>query len=76
MKYLDLLQSMGCTLAICTGRLDHDILKVQQKYQLSIKHRISQNGAVVIKENYLCSELLNKSDAFKIYEQIKNILFV
>ena len=71
LKYLNLLQTMGCTLAICTGRLDHDILKVQQKYQLSIQHRISQNGAVVIKENYLCSELLNKSDAFKIYDQIK-----
>ena len=27
LKYLNLLQNMGCTLAICTGRLDHDILK-------------------------------------------------
>lgn len=71
LKYLDLLQSMGCTLAICTGRLDHDILKIQQKYQLSIKHRISQNGAVVINEDKFHSELLDKRDALDIYKQIK-----
>lgn len=71
LKYLDLLQNSGFTLAICTGRLDHDILKIQQKYHLSIKNRISQNGAVVLKNNVFKSELLDKEDAKSIYESIK-----
>lgn len=70
---LDLLKNMGCTLAICTGRLDHDILKIQQKYNLMIEHRISQNGAVVICEDSFNSELLDKQEALAIYDQLKEL---
>ena len=57
---LDSLQQMGWTLAICTGRLDHDILKIEEQYKLKIEHRISQNGAVCMKGQQLIATLIDK----------------
>lgn len=71
LQCLERLQQMGCTLAICTGRLDHDIVKINEKYQLHIEHHISQNGAVIIKEGFLESILLDKQESLSIYEYIK-----
>jgi len=72
LECLDTLRQKGCTLAICTGRLDHDIVKIEQKYQLDIRHRISQNGAVIIKDDLCESILLDKEEALQIYNYIKN----
>lgn len=69
---LNLLQQMGCVLAICTGRLDHDIVKISEKYNLNMTHRISQNGAVVYNDEYVKATLLNQKEALSIYEYIKN----
>lgn len=70
---LDALQQAGCTLAICTGRLDHDIVIIDQKYKLNIEERISQNGAVINKKNHCEATLLDKQEALHIYNHIKNL---
>jgi len=72
LKCLSSLKKMGCALAICTGRLDHDIIRVDTQYNLDIHHRISQNGAVVSKENKYNAILLDKEEAMNIYLYIKN----
>lgn len=69
---LDTLQRAGCTLAICTGRLDHDIVIIDQKYNLNIEERISQNGAVIHTKNHCEAHLLDKQEALRIYNYIKN----
>ena len=63
---LDSLQQMGWTLAICTGRLDHDILKIEEQYKLKIEHRISQNGAVCMKGQQLIATLIDASGFEKV----------
>ncbi len=68
---LDSLQQMGWTLAICTGRLDHDILKIEEHYKLKIEHRISQNGAVCMKGQQLIATLIDKQEAINIYKEIQ-----
>ena len=68
---LDSLQQMGWTLAICTGRLDHDILKIEEQYKLKIEHRISQNGAVCMKGQQLIATLIDKQEAINIYKEIQ-----
>lgn len=70
---LDTLQRAGCTLAICTGRLDHDIIMIDQKYHLNIEERISQNGAVINTRNHCEATLLDKQEALHIYDYIKNL---
>ena len=69
---LDSLQQMGWTLAICTGRLDHDILKIEEQYKLKIEHRISQNGAVCMKGQQLIATLIDKQEAI-IIGKVKEI---
>ena len=75
LESLATLKQMGCTLAICTGRLDHDIIKINQSYQLGIEHRISQNGAVINYNNQLESILLDKEESISIYQYLldKNV---
>ncbi len=68
---LNTLQQTKCTLAICTGRLDHDIVKICQEYGLDMKHRISQNGAVLYQDNQLKATLLDKQEALDIYHELK-----
>lgn len=70
LKCLTTLKQMGCTLAICTGRLDHDIIKVEQLYDLDIKHRISQNGAVINQDNHFEAILLDKEEGIDIYRYL------
>lgn len=66
------LRKIGCSFAICTGRLDHDILKINEHYGLNIENRISQNGAVVIKSNEYHGIMLDREEARKIYLDIQN----
>ena len=61
-------QESGYRLAICTGRLDHDIVAINRKYHLGITERISQNGAVIYQGNQLNAVLLDKQAAVKIYD--------
>lgn len=72
LNYLNILQNMGCILTICTGRLDHDIIKINEKYQLNIENHISQNGAVYMKNGCLHAHLLHKQEALDIYQFIAN----
>lgn len=64
-------QESGYRLAICTGRLDHDIVAINIKYHLGITERISQNGAVIYQGNQLNAALLDKRDAMGIYDLLK-----
>lgn len=64
-------QESGYRLAICTGRLDHDIVPINRKYHLGITERISQNGAVIYQGNQLNAALLDKRDAMGIYDLLK-----
>lgn len=66
------LKQQGCSLAICTGRLDHDILKINEQYGLNIENRISQNGAVVIKNCEYHGIMIDREEAKNIYADIKN----
>ena len=74
-KTVDLLnqaQKNGYSLAICTGRLDHDIVYISQKYDLNIENRISLNGAVVYKQDHLNATLLDKEDALKVNQYLQS----
>lgn len=74
-KTVDLLnqaQKSGYSLAICTGRLDHDIVYISQKYDLNIENRISLNGAVVYKQDHLSATLLDKEDALKVNQYLQS----
>ena len=71
LECLSSLHELGCTLAVCTGRLDHDIIKVDERYHLHMTHRISQNGAVINRDDHYQATLLDKQDALQIYKDIK-----
>ena len=62
------LQSQHYRLAICTGRLDHDIVAVNEKFQLGIDERISQNGAVFYQNSHEEATLLDKKSALDIHD--------
>lgn len=65
-QLLHKLQSLDYKLAICTGRLDHDIVAINDKFQLGIDERISQNGAVFYQGNHQEASLLKTSTALKV----------
>lgn len=65
------LQEAGNKLAICTGRLDHDIVSINNKYNLGINERISQNGAVIYQSNHQQATLLDTNKALEIYDLLK-----
>lgn len=67
-QLLNDLKNKGFHMAICTGRLDHDIVKIDEKFQLNITERISQNGAVIYKGNDMKATLLDKKEATSIYQ--------
>lgn len=69
---LDEFKTSGYKIAICTGRLDHDIVAINRKYHLGITERISQNGAVIYQENQVRATLLNKEAAIDIYDLLKD----
>ncbi len=71
LNLLKVLQDDGYEVVVVTGRLDHDIIHIAQKYDLNIKYRISQNGAVLQDDNSIKGRILNKKTALKIYEYIK-----
>ena len=45
--------------------------KICQEYGLDMKHRISQNGAVLYQDNQLKATLLDKQEALDIYHELK-----
>lgn len=66
---LHLLQNLkqaGCRLAICTGRLDHDINYINRKYHLDITERISQNGAVMVNHEDISIKTMNTKEAIQV----------
>lgn len=65
------LLDLKCKIVINTGRLDHDILKVGQIYDLPRSIRLSQNGAVFQNENELYAQLLDVPDALSIWNFLK-----
>lgn len=70
LSLLKSLQEDGYEVVVVTGRLDHDIIHIAQKYDLNIKYRISQNGAV-IQDNYsIKGRILSKETALNIYKYI------
>lgn len=66
LKQLKKLQSLGYRLAICTGRLDHDIVKIDEKFDLNIHERISLNGAAFYIGHHLEATLLDKKAAIAV----------
>lgn len=70
-KELKSLQDMGYKLVITTGRLEHDIYYINNRYHLNLDYSISQNGAVVNKNNELIAKLLDKGEAVSIYKYLK-----
>ena len=69
---LQKLQANNYRLAICTGRLDHDIVAINNLYDLNINERISQNGAVFYQGNHLEATLLDKHSALALNQLLKN----
>lgn len=69
---LNKLKENGFKFAICTGRLDHDIVKINEKYSLDIQERISQNGAVIYQDNHVSATLLDKHEAINIYDVLSD----
>ena len=51
-QLLHKLQSLDYKLAICTGRLDHDIVAINDKFQLGIDRKNFANGAVFYQGNH------------------------
>lgn len=66
------LQRRGCTMAIGTGRLDHDIIRAGERFGLHFDNRISQHGAVRRSKGRVEAELLNPEDALEIFNRIED----
>lgn len=73
LEHLQNLHENAMTLAVCTGRLDHDILKIIEMYDLPIRYRISQNGAVFATDTSVSAKLLNKEEALQVYSFSKDV---
>lgn len=80
-KTINLLKEIrdrGIKLVANTGRLDHDITSISEKYNIDIDFRISQNGAVVIDDKITTAKILNKKEALQILTHLskyKNIRY-
>ncbi len=72
LSLLNRIQSSGFEVVIVTGRLDHDIIHTSRKYSLDIDNRISQNGAVCIRNGKLTAKLLDKKSALNLYSYLKD----
>lgn len=71
LEMLYALKEKGCQLAICTGRLDHDINYINQKYQLEITERISQNGAVLVSNGLWSAKTMDTKEALEVLTILK-----
>lgn len=67
------LQDKGFEFIINTGRLDHDILKVANAYDLPKETRLSQNGAVIVHNNTLDATLLDKAEAREVWNFLQRL---
>ena len=65
------LRNIGYKLVVSTGRLEHDIYYINNRYDLKLNYAISQNGAVINKNEELNAKLLDKDEALNIYEYLK-----
>lgn len=71
LKLMKSLQKSSHHLSIITGRLDHDIIKINEKYHMEINERISQNGAVIYQGESLSASLLERAEALQINQYLK-----
>lgn len=67
------LRSLGAELAICTGRLDHDVKIISDRYGLGIRDRISQHGAVLVKGDSYRATLLDEQEARSFYAYARDL---
>lgn len=72
-KALYRLRSLGAELAICTGRLDHDVKIISDRYALGIHDRISQHGAVLVKGDEYRATLLDEDEARAFYAYARDL---
>src|SRR5699024_1838657 len=73
-KTLDCLSelvAMGVGIVINTGRLDHDILAIQNGYHLPISARVSQNGCVVIDDTSVQASIMDKKEAQLVWAELR-----
>ncbi|MBO3092982.1 HAD family phosphatase [Schleiferilactobacillus harbinensis] len=73
---LSALQQQGCKIIVNTGRLDHDIIAIQNQYHIQIDARVSQNGCVVIDDHSAQARLLNKQEALMVWQFLKPLTSV
>lgn len=71
LKLLQNLKEAGCRLAICTGRLDHDIKCIDRKYHLDITERISQNGAVIVNQDVVSAKTMDSEEAKEVLKLLE-----
>lgn len=67
------LQQLGVEFVVNTGRLDHDIVYVTQKYGLPDLTRISQNGAVVNHQNQMTATVLDRDEAIAFWKHAQKL---
>ena len=71
MACLNELVAMGVAIVINTGRLDHDILAIQNGYHLPIAARVSQNGCVVIDDESVQASIMDKTEAQLVWKELR-----
>lgn len=72
-RLISILQDLNVEFVINTGRLDHDIVSISQRYGLPDVTRISQNGAVIINGENLSAQLLDRQEALLFWSYVQNI---
>lgn len=65
------LLNAGCKIVVNTGRLDHDIISIQKKYELLVSARVSQNGCVMVDNKEAYAQLMNKDEALMVWQELK-----
>lgn len=72
-KTIELLQHFqknGFELVVNTGRLDHDIRHICNKYGLTVDCRISQNGSVISNDTSIKAQNLDIKEALEFYKDV------
>lgn len=72
LELLSELDHQGAKIVINTGRLDHDIIAIQDMYDFDVNARVSQNGCVVVDDQSIQAKLMDKTEAGLIWQELKN----
>lgn len=78
-KTIELLSDLamkGCLIVINTGRLDHDIIAIQNMFGIRIDARVSQNGCVLNDDRTIDAKLMDKTEALTVWQYLKNVSVV